>query len=728
MSETATSGAEFVLIAESGVLELQALLLCESLRRFAGIHARSPITVVSPRRERRPSPATIRALGRLDVEYLPLEIDSCCPDYGTSFRVHAAAHVERRPGPPTVVQLDSDTIFLAEPDLALTGSDAAARPVDVKGMCTTGADDPFDPWWRRLCALVGVDYERVPTTTTTVDRQTIRASYNGGFVAVRRACGLFGRTEEAFRRLVAAGLTPWPGDGPTVQTGTGVVRGAATAWWGTSQAAFSLAAVAGGHAVRLMRESHNFPLHLVAEMSTPIPRPLVHLHYHWLFTAGEADAIRIAFDKLELPEDVAEWLATRLPLDPASAATWSARVGQPRIGPGEGSQMRKPAMAHRARSTTPARRRAILVLGMHRSGTSALAGAVSAMGAASPKNLLPGNAANPRGYFESRPLLAAHDDMLAAAGSSWDDWRQIDPRWMLSQASRQHRSRVRAVLTDEFGEAPLFVVKDPRICRFVPMASSILAEMEAAPVAFLLMRNPLEVAHSLHRRSGLAPAKSLLAWLRHMLDAEYHSRDMPRCFLRYPDFLADGRSHLDRAASATSISWPARIGADVPIEQFLTMDLYHERSTLADLRAHAEIGALVHNTYEILLEIAANGERPALLDRLDLLRTEFDVACDLFGLLVAADEGVIEQSRREVAEVTADRDRLARAIDDLGRERDELVREHDRAAHERDRAINERDGAAGERDALRASTSWRLTEPLRMASRLLRRTPAAEKE
>src|SRR5437868_827653 len=98
MHDAATSGVEFVLIAESGILELQALLLCESIRRFAGVHSRSPITVVSPRAARRPSPATIRALGRLDAEYLPLGIDSCCPDYGTSFRMHAAAHVERQPG------------------------------------------------------------------------------------------------------------------------------------------------------------------------------------------------------------------------------------------------------------------------------------------------------------------------------------------------------------------------------------------------------------------------------------------------------------------------------------------------------------------------------------------------------------------------------------------------------------------------------------------------------
>jgi hypothetical protein len=313
MFEKSERSVEFVTIAEAGVLESQALLLCESIRRFAGVYARCPITVISPRGDRRPSASTIRKLDQLQAEYLALEIDSCCPAYGPSYRVHSAAYIERRTGPPIIIQLDSDTLFLSEPDFTVNEHDAAARPVDVKGMCTTGAGDPFDDYWRELCALTGVAYEQLPIVHTTVDRQAVRASYNGGLLAAKRACGIFVRTEDIFRRLVAAGLCSWTADGPTIRTGTGFLRGAATAYWGTSQAAFSLATVAGNHAVRLLPVTHNVPLHLIDHLTWAIPARLVHIHYHWLFAeAGDANS---TLAKINLPIESTEWLRTRLPLN-----------------------------------------------------------------------------------------------------------------------------------------------------------------------------------------------------------------------------------------------------------------------------------------------------------------------------------------------------------------------------------------------------------------------------
>ena len=274
--------------------------------------------------------------------------------------------------------------------------------------------------------------------------------------------------------------------------------------------------------------------------------------------------------------------------------------------------------------TTVPKRKAILILGMHRSGTSALGGVISALGVAGPKTLFPRHPANPRGFFESWPLVLAHDAMLESAGSCWDDWRALDSHWLHSKTAERQRQKIRALLVDEYGDEPLIYVKDPRICRFIPFMSSILAELNVSPVAFLLVRNPLEVANSLKRRDEIALTKSFLLWLRHALDAEYHSRHMPRCFLTYEGLLTDWRYQISRAAEKAGIVWPTLSNRpDVEIAQFLTTDLRHETSTLEDLRNHPDVTPMLRATYDILTAIAADGENKDLLDQLDLLRARF---------------------------------------------------------------------------------------------------------
>src|SRR5258708_1393498 len=104
-------------------------------------------------------------------------------------------------------------------------------------------------------------------------------------------------------------------------------------------------------------------------------------------------------------------------------------------------------------------RRAILVLGMHRSGTSALSGVACALGASAPNHLLPGTSANPRGYWESALLIRAHDRLLASADSSWDDWRRLDPNWHKSQEAQTFHEQLLSILQSEYKDWPLLSIK-----------------------------------------------------------------------------------------------------------------------------------------------------------------------------------------------------------------------------------------------------------------------------
>ena len=66
-------------------------------------------------------------------------------------------------------------------------------------------------------------------------------------------------------------------------------------------------------------------------------------------------------------------------------------------------------------------RRVLLVLGMHRSGTSALAGLLCQQGFQAPQNHDGGDAHNPTGYWEPQQIRAFHYSLLEGAQSSWED-------------------------------------------------------------------------------------------------------------------------------------------------------------------------------------------------------------------------------------------------------------------------------------------------------------------
>lgn len=301
------------------------------------------------------------------------------------------------------------------------------------------------------------------------------------------------------------------------------------------------------------------------------------------------------------------------------------------------------------------KRRAILVLGMHRSGTSALSGVACALGASPPNNLLPANFANPNGYWESLPLVQAHTELLASADSSWDDWRQLDPRWYGSEDAVRFHRRIRDILESEYDEKPLFVVKDPRLCRFLPFFLSVLKEMTVTPVALFSLRDPLEVAFSLRRRDGFSISKSVALWLRHVLEAELHSREMPRCTICYENLLKDWRLEMSRAGGATGVAWPADPETSATsIEKFLVTDLYHERNESAGLEKHPELLFLATEAYRLLLAASTAPADRDLFRQIDAVRTKFDAASEFFGAILRTEQASVQQLRTKLLQKSSE--------------------------------------------------------------------------
>lgn len=208
--------------------------------------------------------------------------------------------------------------------------------------------------------------------------------------------------------------------------------------------------------------------------------------------------------------------------------------------------VRAPAVkAHRpADSTRPASGQ-IVVLGMHRSGTSSVAGLLARMGAWPGEDaaLLTGPD-NPRGHYELAELHSACLRRLAAAGGDW----KRPPSSAPAAAVDAFRREAAAVLDTLDRYRPWFI-KEPRLC----LVARELLPLLTRPVFVHVVRDPLEVAGSLAARDRLGRAEAFALWERYTRAAFGATRGWPRVVVDYGELMADPcavalRLHADLAA------------------------------------------------------------------------------------------------------------------------------------------------------------------------------------
>lgn len=234
--------------------------------------------------------------------------------------------------------------------------------------------------------------------------------------------------------------------------------------------------------------------------------------------------------------------------------------------------------SHAARRTDSARRQAILVLGMHRSGTSALTRCLNLLGADLGTNLMPpvsGN--NQMGFWEDAEVVQIHEALLAALGHNWCDARALPDGWLYTEAAQAARARLVDLLDREFANAALWAVKDPRMCRFVPLWREVCEQLHVALHAVLVVRHPAEVARSLYARDRLPFEIVNLCWLEHLASAEAETREVPRSLVTYDQLLADWQGTLTRVGADLGVRWPVGVDVAKPaIEAFLKREEKHQ--------------------------------------------------------------------------------------------------------------------------------------------------------
>ena len=345
-----------------------------------------------------------------------------------------------------------------------------------------------------------------------------------------------------------------------------------------------------------------------------------------------------------------------------------------------------------------------MVLGMHRSGTSALAGMLGLAGASLPAHLMPATDANARGFFESQRLFELHEELLAELCTSWHDVSPPPPGFLRSRAAARWVGRLADAVEEEFGDAPLFVVKDPRVCRLVPLWERVLERVGVRPVYLLAMRNPLEIAVSLQREHQIEEGAGLLLWLDHVLRSERDTRGRPRIVVSYESLLDDWRRVLRRTEQQLGISFPRLSrGSEAEIDRFLSGSLRNQHAQSASLEKRADLTDWVKQVHEWAVQADRDG---------DLLPEVLDPIADAMIEAERAFGPVLASSQLAFRELSSEAARLREALDDVRCEHDrrdeELAKAQVELAESRDQTASLRAGLSDREGQLEEARDERI--------------------
>jgi GT2 family glycosyltransferase len=247
----------------------------------------------------------------------------------------------------------------------------------------------------------------------------------------------------------------------------------------------------------------------------------------------------------------------------------------------------------------------VVVLGMHRSGTSAIARALQVLGVDLGGDLIPPKKDNDKGFFEDIDVVNFNIDALSYLQTDWHCLSPVTSADVDSLSKVGFLLRAVELLRAKISGKKIFGLKDPRMAKLLPFWVRVFSHCEVDVRYVIAIRHPLSVTNSLAMRDQLERTESYLLWLGHVVPALTGSRGCQRVLVDYDRLLERPALEIGRIADALSLEVDSA-ELDVYLSEFLQEDLRHSRYALHDLLVDESCPVLVHTIYAQLLSVAAD--------------------------------------------------------------------------------------------------------------------------
>jgi len=218
----------------------------------------------------------------------------------------------------------------------------------------------------------------------------------------------------------------------------------------------------------------------------------------------------------------------------------------------------EPPRRDRITAISPAvqRRPIVLVLGMHRSGTSLCSHILSTLGV-DMVDEIGVNRGNDKGHWERWEIVEFHDRILRLFNRDYfgrfHDFA-LPVAWWAEPRVAQIRKEMVAFLERRMGSS-YFGFKDPRTVRLMPVWHQILNELKLAPKRVLCLRNPAQIGRSLNAHDGLDREIGEYRWLVHMIDFFRYTTNFDFCTIEYEEWFNNPSSNIEKLQKFLDLQW-----------------------------------------------------------------------------------------------------------------------------------------------------------------------------
>lgn len=181
---------------------------------------------------------------------------------------------------------------------------------------------------------------------------------------------------------------------------------------------------------------------------------------------------------------------------------------------------------------------AVLIYGMHRSGTSAIAGFVHSCGATIGEKKMRADKDNENGYFENLEVFYLNNEILNFNNTYWADQERLAQSINI-ETNQSFRKKAIEVIRSEFAEESLILIKDPQLSFTQAIWKEALETLDYEIFSIICIRNPFEVAESLRKRNGFSLKRSHSLYFSYLSSAILNCQKHDLLLVDYKEVIED---------------------------------------------------------------------------------------------------------------------------------------------------------------------------------------------